>query len=32
MNRGCYPHLLAAAIRVALYGTPWAGYPEVGED
>jgi hypothetical protein len=32
MNRAHYPNLLAAAIRVALYGTPWAGYPEVGED
>lgn len=29
MTRRHYPHPLAAAVRVALYGTPWAGFPEV---
>lgn len=29
MSRGHYVAPLCAAIRVALYGTPFAGFPEV---
>ena len=29
MNRNLYIHPLTAGIRVALYGSPFTGHPEV---